>query len=233
MIPVFYRSITASTNDDQSGGSQYADRRVYRGRTDGGQRPQGPHLRPALRRVCRSSRPRTAPERVAGLTLAAAVAMCRSIESVADVSALIKWPNDIIVSGKKAAGILTESMIGMDGVDFVVCGIGVNTRSAFDSELADRAVAITANDTLLAAAMIDRFLDAFEEFEQHGLTPFMSEFRRRSAISGTLTVSSPSGSETGELAGFDDDGALLLNVSGEVRRYLAGEVSLRGEHGYV
>ena len=121
----------------------------------------------------------------------------------------------------------------MDGVDFVVCGIGVNTRSAFDSELADRAVAITANDTLLAAAMIDRFLDAFEEFEQHGLTPFMSEFRRRSAISGTLTVSSPSVSETGELAGFDDDGALLLNVSGEVRRYLAGEVSLRGEHGYV
>ena len=87
--------------------------------------------------------------------------------------------------------------------------------------------------TLLAAAMIDAFLDAYEEFERHGLAPFMDEFRRRSAISGAVTVSSASGSETGTLAGFDDDGALLLDVDGNTRRYVAGEVSLRGEKGYV
>jgi len=236
-IPVFYRPVTASTNDDAKSASRNMQTGVFiAGEQTAGKGRKGriwvskPHCGVYMSFLLR---PRTAPERVAGLTLAAAVAVCRAIESVSDVSALIKWPNDIIVSGKKAAGILTESMIGMDGVDFVVCGIGVNTRSAFDSELADRAVAITANGTLLAAAMIDRFLDAFQEFEQDGLAPFMNEFRRRSAISGTLTVSSPSGSETGEFAGFDDDGALLLTVSGETRRYLAGEVSLRGEHGYV
>lgn len=236
-IPVFYRPVTASTNDD----AKTAARKMQTGVFIAGEQTAGKGRKGRIwvskpRSGVYMSflvRPKTAPERVAGLTLAAAVAMCRAIESVSDVSALIKWPNDIIVSDKKAAGILTESMIGMDGVDFVVCGIGVNTRPAFDGELADRAAAITANGTLLAAAMIDKFLDAFDEFEQDGLAPFMNEFRRRSAISGTLTVSSPSGSETGELVGFDDDGALLLNVGGETRRYLAGEVSLRGENGYV
>ena len=236
-IPVFYRPVTASTNDDAKSAARSMQTGVFiAGEQTAGKGRKGRTWVSKARSGVYMSflvRPKTAPERVAGLTLAAAVAMCRAIESVSDVSALIKWPNDIIVSGKKAAGILTESMIGMDGVDFVVCGIGVNTRPAFDGELADRAAAITANGTLLAAAMIDKFLDAFDGFEQGGLAPFMNEFRRRSAISGTLTVSFPSGSETGKLSGFDDDGALLLNVSGEVRRYLAGEVSLRGEHGYV
>jgi BirA family biotin operon repressor/biotin-[acetyl-CoA-carboxylase] ligase len=236
-IPLLYQPVTGSTNDDAKAAARNMQTGVFiAGEQTAGKGRKGRVWVSKPRGGVYMSflvRPKTAPERVAGLTLAVAVAMCHAIESVADVTALIKWPNDIIVCGKKAAGILTESMIGMDGVDFVVCGVGVNTRPSFEDELADRAVGITANGTLLAAAMIDKFLDAFDAFEQHGLAPFMDEFRRRSAISGILTVSSPSGSETGELVGFDDGGALLLKVNGETRRYLAGEVTLRGEHGYV
>lgn len=236
-IPLFYKPSTASTNDDAKAAAQELQTGVFiAGAQTAGKGRKGRTWVSSPRSGVYMSflvRPKTAPERVAGLTLAVAVAMCHAIESLADVSARIKWPNDIIVDGKKVAGILTESMLNMDGVDYVVCGIGVNTSARFEGELAETATGISANGTLLAAAMIDHFFDAYEQFENSGLAPFMDEFRRRSAISGAITVSSASGSETGELTGFDDEGALLLSIGGEVRRYVAGEVSLRGEKGYV
>jgi BirA family biotin operon repressor/biotin-[acetyl-CoA-carboxylase] ligase len=236
-VPLFYKPATASTNDDAKAAARELRTGVFiAGEQTAGKGRKGRVWLSEPRGGVYMSflvRPKTAPEHIAGLTLAAAVAICHAIESVSEVSARIKWPNDIIVDGRKAAGILTESMIGMDGVDYVVCGIGVNTRTAFEGDLADTAAGVAANNTLLAAAMIDAFLDACDQFERDGLAPFMDEFRRRSAISGMLTVSAPSGSETGALLGFDSDGALLLKVGGETRRYLAGEVSLRGEHGYV
>jgi BirA family biotin operon repressor/biotin-[acetyl-CoA-carboxylase] ligase len=179
-------------------------------------------------------RPKTDPEKISGITLAAAVAVCNAIEAVTDIKPLIKWPNDVIVDGKKAAGILTESMVNMDGVEFVVCGIGINTdASLFDEEIRDTAFALSANNTLLAAAEIDCFMDAYDTFVEHGLTPFMDVFRKRSALSGTVTVIGSGGSETGAIIGYDDDGAILLDCGGETKRFVAGEVSLRGEKGYV
>lgn len=236
-IPLFYQLTTVSTNDDAKAAAREMETGVFiAGEQTAGKGRKGRTWVSEPRSGIYMSflvRPKTVPEKVAGLTLAAAVAMCQAIESVSDASARIKWPNDIIVDGKKAAGILTESMLNMDGVDYVVCGIGVNTRTQFEGELAQTATGVSANGTLLAAAMIDSFLDAYMLFESEGLTPFMDEFRCRSAISGTITVLSASGSETGELGGFDGDGALLLNLDGEIRRYVAGEVSLRGEKGYV
>ncbi len=179
-------------------------------------------------------RPKTDPEKISGITLTAAVAICNAIEAVTDVKPRIKWPNDVIVDGKKAAGILTESMVNMDGVEFVVCGIGINTdASLFDKEIRDTAFALDANNTLLAAAEIDCFMDAYDTFVQQGLAPFMDAFRSRGAISGTVTVTGSGVSETGTVAGYDDDGAIRLNCDGEIKRFVAGEVSLRGENGYV
>lgn len=179
-------------------------------------------------------RPKTDPEKISGLTLAAAVAVTRAVEAVSDVKPLIKWPNDVIVDGKKAAGILTESMVNMDGVEFVVCGIGINTdASLFDEGIRGTAFALSANNTRLAAAVIDSFMDAYDIFAAQGLAPFMGAFRERSAISGTVTVTGSNGSDTGELIGYDDDGAIWLNCGGQKKRFVAGEVSLRGEKGYV
>ncbi len=236
-IPLFYQTSTASTNDDAKAAARKLQTGVFiAGEQTAGKGRKGRTWVSEPRSGIYMSflvRPKTAPDRIAGLTLAVAVAICRAVESVSDTSACIKWPNDIIVDGKKAAGILTESMLNMDGVDYVVCGIGVNTQARFEGALTQTATGVSANGTLLAAAMIDSFLDAYALFKCEGLAPFMNEFRRRSAISGIVTVTSASDSETGELAGFDDDGALLLSVNGQIRRYVAGEVSLRGEKGYV
>ncbi len=236
-VVVVYKTSTTSTNDDaKAAASGLAEGVFIAGEQTSGKGRKGRAWVSAPRSGVYMSflvRPVSEPERVAGLTLAAAVAMCRAIESLADVTARIKWPNDIIIGGKKAAGILTESMLSMDGVDFVVCGIGVNTYARFEGALAETATAVPVNGTLLAAAMIDRFFDAFGQFEQSGLAPFMDEFRQRSAIFGTVTVLSGADSQSGVLAGYDDDGALLLRCGAQLKRFVAGEVTLRGDEGYV
>lgn len=236
-IPVLYKPLTTSTNDDARAAAQQMAHGVFiagqqtagkgrKGRTWVSEPGDGVYLSFLVRT-------KAAPEQAAGLTLAAAVALCRAIESVADVQARIKWPNDIIIGGKKAAGILTESMLHMDGVEFIVCGIGINTRTQFAGALSETATGISANGTLLAAAVIDHVLDTCEQFEQNGLAPFIDAFRRRSAISGIITVTSAAVDEQGELAGFDDSGALLLRCGSQTKRFVAGEVTLRGEKGYV
>lgn len=236
-IPVVFKPSTSSTNDNAKAAASCLHQGIFiAGEQTAGKGRKGRTWVSAPRSGVYMSflvRPACEPERVAGLTLAAAVGMCHAVESMNDVQARIKWPNDIIIGGKKAAGILTESMLSMDGVDYVVCGIGINTRMQFEGALAGTATGISANGTQLAAAMIDCFFDAFDQFEQSGLAPFMDEFRRRNALSGTVTVLSGAGSETGELAGFDDDGALLLRCGGQLRRFVAGEVTLRGDTGYV
>lgn len=236
-VPVFYEASVTSTNDTARAAAQKLPVGVFiAGEQTAGKGRKGRTWVSAPGNGVYMSflvRPKTEPSEVAGLTLAAAMSLCHAIESTADVQTRIKWPNDVLIGNKKAAGILTESMLHMDGVDFVVCGIGVNTCARFEGELAGIACGVPANGTLLAAAMIDRFFDAFDLFEKHGLAPFMPEFRQRSALSGTVTVSSSGGSETGTLLGFDDNGALLLNHDGQTRRFVAGEVTLRGENGYV
>ncbi len=179
-------------------------------------------------------RPKIDPSRVSGITVMAAVAVCEAIEAVSALKPRIKWPNDVLLDDKKAVGILTESMVQMDGVEFAVCGIGINTcAEALSGEIVGIASAVEANPTVLAAAVIDGFFEAFEVFEQKGLAPFMEDFRGRNAVSGLVRLTLAGGSVLGQFIGYDDEGAILIETDGETKRFVAGEVSLRGERGYV
>ena len=70
--------------------------------------------------------PNITPEEVSLITLAAATAVCTVIEQLYNVYPCLKWPNDIILNGKKICGILTEGSIGPDGLDYAILGIGLN-----------------------------------------------------------------------------------------------------------
>ncbi len=245
-VPVFYHQSVTSTNDvAKAAGQNSASKRAVfiageqtagkgrKGRTWASPKGDGLYMSFLLR-------PDIDPARISGLTLMAAVALTDAIASVGDISAGIKWPNDILIGGKKTAGILTESLLNMDGVDFIVCGIGINvTQSGFDDDLQDRATSLTQvgagdiNHTLLAAAVIDAFIDAADMYEKHGLAAFMPVFRTRSVISGLVTIISPGHRDAGVFLGYDDDGAIRIDCGGETKRFVAGEVSLRGENGYV
>ncbi len=239
-IPVFFEERAASTNETAKAAAR--DKRLKQaaflageqtsgkgrmGRTWVSKPGQGVY-------VTMLTRPDTDPSRVAGITLMAAVAVCGALERIGGAQPRIKWPNDILLSGKKACGILTESMVQMDGVEFVVTGIGINTSpGTLDREIAEIASAVDVNPTELAAAVIDAFFDAFEIFEKQGLLPFMDAFREKNAVRGAVTLTSAGGSVSGAFAGYDDEGAILIDCGGEIKRFVAGEVTLRGENGYV
>ena len=243
-IAIHYADSVTSTNDDAKRTAQQDDSATgvfiageqtagkgRKGRTWQSAPDQGVYMSFLLR-------PKIDPALLSGLTLAAAVSLCNAIEQVSGQSVGIKWPNDIVIDGKKAAGILTESMLDMDGVEYIVCGIGLNTGTArFAGELKDTATSLgqhqPVNRMLLAAAVIDAVVRGYETFLRDGIAAFMPEFRKRSVLSGNVRIILPASEEAGTLAGFDDTGAIIIEQNGETKRFVAGEVSLRGENGYV
>ena len=244
-VPVFYSASVPSTNDSakQTAINESFDRAVFIAgeQTAGKGRKGRTWVSPMGKGLYMSFliHPQIDPARISGLTLMAAVAVCRAIEATTGISPSIKWPNDILIEGKKVAGILTESLLGMDGIEYVVCGIGVNLlQKRFADDLRETACSLSMhtkemNPTLLAASVIDCFFDAYDIFVSEGLSELIPEFKKRNALQGEITVSWPGGSETGLFTGFDNAGAILINSRGIIKRFVAGEVSLRGDHGYV
>ena len=182
-------------------------------------------------------RPTIEAAQIPGITLMVAVVVCNAIESVCGVSCTIKWPNDVLVNGKKVCGILTESVFGAQGVERVVCGIGINTNQKFGVELSSKAdslgIRTKRQKMVLCNRVVTGFFEGYDMYQQKGLTTFMTEFKRRSAIKGTVTLTAPNQEYKGTLIGFDDTGAIVIDINGELHRFIAGEISLRGENGYV
>lgn len=181
-------------------------------------------------------RPELTPERLPTLTPVAAVAVCRAVERVCGASGSIKWPNDVVLGGKKICGILTESVLGQ-GRACVIVGIGVNANTRdFPEEL--RPIAGSVRDVTgedcdllaLAGALIEE-LDACYASWLSGGAETLSEYRRRCISCGHEVL-------VGERRGFaraiGEDYALLVSYpDGTEEAVRFGEVSVRGLYGYV
>ena len=169
-------------------------------------------------------RPRLTPAQLPTLSLTAGVAVAEALASAAGLDARLKWPNDVLVDGRKLAGILLESR-GLAPV--VALGIGVNiTQRAFPPELAERATSVHLaggacdRDTLLAALLGP--LDFWRgRLEREGFAPVRERWR---ALAHTLGRTVTVDGVTGVAVDVDDDGALLLEVDGRRQRVVAGEV---------
>jgi BirA family transcriptional regulator, biotin operon repressor / biotin---[acetyl-CoA-carboxylase] ligase len=179
-------------------------------------------------------RPELPPQRAPELTLLAAVAVAESLRA-AGVPADIKWPNDLLVGGRKVAGILTELSAEPDRVHFVVLGIGVNlnaSRNDFPpelSEVATSALEVTGRPVARAAftAGLARRLE--EWLDLHAAQGFRPVRERWRALSATLGQEVLVTSERREIRGVavdvDDDGALRIRTAdGAEERVLAGDV---------
>lgn len=153
------------------------------------------------------------------LPLRAAVALCDVLTAVPDVA--IKWPNDVLIGGRKVAGILVEGR-PQDG--WAVLGMGVNV-TAFPPEHADRATSVAAvggSDSV--AATLDALLGALEGRITEPADELLEAWRERDALRGSQISWEPGG--TGTAAGVDESGALLVDTAGGRVALDTGEVHL-------
>jgi BirA family biotin operon repressor/biotin-[acetyl-CoA-carboxylase] ligase len=182
-------------------------------------------------------RPMLPPSTVPQLALVAGLAMARAIETLGLCPA-IKWPNDVLVDGRKAVGVITEMHAELERVQAVIPGIGVNvnaTAADFPPHLRETAtsLALVAGRPIdrvrFAAAAIDALEADYRRFVAGGFAALRAEWERRSALAGrSVTVRWPDGEVAGTVAGIDDDGALrVVDAAGTAHRVLAGDVTLR------
>jgi len=186
-------------------------------------------------------RPDIPPVHAPAINFTAALGVCAAINEVCGVDAGIKWPNDVVYGGKKLCGILTEMSSDMDHIEYVVCGMGVNTnQTSFPEEIASKAVSLrmltggTVNRAQLCAAEIEQVNRYYKKYVKGGMAAIIDEYTEKSSVVGKEIIV-VGGQETyrGRCKGFADDGAILVETQGETRHLHAGEVSIRGEYGYV
>jgi BirA family biotin operon repressor/biotin-[acetyl-CoA-carboxylase] ligase len=171
-----------------------------------------------------------------GLSLAIAVAVMRALHETGLESARLKWPNDVLLDGRKLAGILLEVAGEASGPCAVVVGLGLNVRTPA-AEMSDvdqpwvdleSALGKTVSRNELTARLLNHLIRALIDFEQQGLTPFLAEWEKWDALAGNeITLQLPSGELQGTARGVDENGALLLARNGQLQRYHSGEVSVR------
>jgi BirA family biotin operon repressor/biotin-[acetyl-CoA-carboxylase] ligase len=167
------------------------------------------------------------------LTIASGVAIADAVNAVTGLPAEIKWPNDVLIGGRKLAGILAEAAVQAGVLQFVVIGVGVNLQvAAYPPELASRATSIEAETSrppdraLILAEMLAAMNERYADLRAGRFDAILSAWRRRAvSLPGAhVEWDSPNGIVRGRAQDVDRDGALLVNVGGRVERIVAGEV---------
>lgn len=182
-------------------------------------------------------RPRVPPAEATLLVLMAAVAAAEALLSHADLPVSVKWPNDILVGGKKIAGILTEMRLDGDRIDHVVIGMGVNVNTPAESlppEIAAIATSLSAETgrTFSRAGLLRTYLEKLEGwytlFRKRRFEPIRGRWLEIARIIGkSVKIAGVDRIYEGEVVDIDPNGFLILkSFDGVLQRILAGDVSL-------
>ncbi|MCZ6459260.1 MAG: biotin--[acetyl-CoA-carboxylase] ligase [Gammaproteobacteria bacterium] len=174
------------------------------------------------------------PQELGGFSLAVGLATVDVLASHGIAEVELKWPNDVLLAGKKLAGVLIELIPRERGTELVV-GIGMNlqlpeaARLDIDqpaTDLAQTGVSIARND--LAARLLSSIVDYTDGFAARGFAPMQSAFDQHHRLQGSAChLVQGSTVIEGVVLGVTAQGELLLNTAEGTRAFSAGEVSLR------
>jgi BirA family biotin operon repressor/biotin-[acetyl-CoA-carboxylase] ligase len=169
-------------------------------------------------------RPPLPPELGGLLSLLAGTAMAEACDEVADQRAACKWPNDVLVAGRKAGGILAESRLAGDRFEFVALGVGVNL-GAPPADL-PASGAVQAEDVDLLAAFLRAFSGRYEPGHPAFARTVAAAYRTRCATLGTrVRATTVRGTVVeGEAVDVDETGALMVRVGDGTEAVRFGEV---------
>jgi BirA family biotin operon repressor/biotin-[acetyl-CoA-carboxylase] ligase len=180
-------------------------------------------------------RPRLAPVHAAQITLMAAIALAEALDAFIAPTAEIKWPNDILVGGRKLAGVLTEAACSAGAIEHVILGIGINVNYRRDempaeiraraTSLADLSGAFVARENVLARLIhaLDR---CYGVLEQSGFDALRPRWEARFGLRGKrVRIEHLDQVIVGRARGIAPDGALLVeDESGALHNIYAGDV---------
>ena len=176
------------------------------------------------------------PDSLQGLSLAIGTALVAALEDAGLQGAGLKWPNDILIEGRKLGGILIDMSGASGGPTAAVIGVGINVA------MPDSVGAVIEQDwtdlrshlpdgvsrNRLAAGVINRLIAAARQYEQTGLAGFQPAWQRHDlAHNRRVTLHLPHEAVDGHARGIDASGALIVEIEGRQHRFSSGEISLR------
>lgn len=187
-------------------------------------------------------KPDIPPDRASALTLVTALAVVKAIRGITGTRPLIKWPNDVVISGRKVCGILTELSACAGVVNHIVVGIGINVKKQeFPEEFAATATTLEGEGArpFLRSELLLAVLEEFEHYyalylKTMDMEPMLTEYNSYLVNQNRpVKVLDPAGEYQGVAREINRRGELLVEVEGETILVSSGEVSVRGVYGYV
>jgi len=177
---------------------------------------------------------------LSGLSLTVGVALMRALKELGVTNAQLKWPNDVLVGGKKLAGILIDLQGDMDGPSAAVIGVGINVnlpekilidinQPAIDLK---RACGTDINQSQLLGTLLKHIAEVLRHFEGQGFLGVRDEWLGYHAYQQqSVRMLLPDGRDVeGVVTGVAEDGILLVNTAFGLQRFSTGDISLRSRH---
>ena len=180
-------------------------------------------------------RPPIHPSVVYPITFLSSLAVYDTIEELTGEKPVLKWPNDVLMHGKKLCGTLLELSTEADMVRFVVIGIGLNVNmdaDEIDEEIRQKASSLSMETrkvyerASLCGMLLSNLEKYYLRFIQKGEEEIVRTWEERAAIKGKyMKINQMGESYKGVCEGIDRDGAILLNIDGKTKKIIAGDVS--------
>lgn len=190
------------------------------------------------------------------ITLAASIAVVDAIKEATGLDTGIKWPNDVVLDGKKVCGILTEVGSEIDCINYLVLGIGINVNHQaedFSEELRNTAISLKRyadekgsfpgslkyegmfNRSGIIKKILFELERNYSKINRGLISEVLEDWKKRSVTLGREVMFTTRNSDyTGRAVDITDDGRLVVQCSdGITREILSGEVKIRGMLGYV
>ncbi|WP_429648813.1 biotin--[acetyl-CoA-carboxylase] ligase [Aeribacillus pallidus] len=183
-------------------------------------------------------RPNLPPQKAPQFTLIAAVAISQAIEEISGIEAEIKWPNDILIRGKKVTGILTELQADADKIHSIIIGMGVNVNQSSTDFAADikpiaTSIAIEAKKKIPRAQLVRRILEKLEIYYdlymEEGFRPIKLMWESRAvSIGKNIIARTINGTIEGKALGITDEGILQLeDAQGIIHHIYSADIEIK------
>lgn len=181
-------------------------------------------------------RPTISSSRAALITPLVAVALNRSIREVTGLPSGIKWPNDILIKGGKAAGILTEIYLEQESIQYIIVGIGINVNTDyFPKEIREEATSLSLSSghpisrlKILIAVLLELERQYLDFTVKGNFDTILSDYRRMSVTIGErVNIVGRKGMGKAVALDIAENGGLLIeNDDGTIEEIISGEVQL-------